>query len=58
MAETKPELADIPRGTGMSQYVPSGRRHHPPRRDPAATGEARRVRSLVAGGVGLGGQHR
>lgn len=40
MAETKPELAGIPRATGVSQYVPSGRRHYAPRRDPAARGEA------------------
>lgn len=40
MAETKPELAGVPRVAGVALYVPSGRRHYTPRRDPAARGEA------------------
>lgn len=40
MAETKPELAGVPRANSVALYVPSGRRHYAPRRDPAAKGEA------------------
>lgn len=58
MTETKLDLADVPRATGVALYVPPGRRHYAPRRDPAAKGEDGVHRSLLAGGAGLVGQHR
>lgn len=54
MAETKLELGDVPRATGVALYVPQGTT----RLGVTRQGEDGVHRSLVAGGAGLVGQHR